>query len=90
MTTQSLNRELVTEIVAGLNTQGKRRELRSTTQSLRTEEEMSWDLNPEAYRAFVRHFDRGKLRKDLTEAEKAEALRIGRIEFKSAGAVRKR
>ncbi len=31
-----------------------------------------------------------KLRKDLTEAEKAEALRIGRIEFKSAGATRKR
>jgi len=30
------------------------------------------------------------LRADLTEAEKAEALRIGRIEFKSAGAVRKR
>ena len=56
MTIQSLNRELVTEIVAGLNTQGKR----------------------------------GPLRSDLTEAEKAEALRIGRIEFKSAGAVRKR
>src|SRR5437899_606485 len=31
-----------------------------------------------------------QLRKDLTEAEKAEALRIGRIEFASAGAVRKR
>lgn len=31
-----------------------------------------------------------ELRKDLTEAEKTEALRIGRIEFTSAGAVRKR
>ena len=32
----------------------------------------------------------GSLRSDLTEEEKAEALRIGRIEFKSARAVRKR
>lgn len=31
-----------------------------------------------------------KLRADLTEEQKAEALRIGRIEFKSAGATRKR
>ena len=31
-----------------------------------------------------------KLRSDLTEAEKAEALRIGRIEFASTGASRKR
>ena len=31
-----------------------------------------------------------KLRSDLTEAEKAEALRIGRIEFKSASVIRKR
>ena len=31
-----------------------------------------------------------KLRSDLTEAEKAEALRIGRIEFASAGASRKK
>lgn len=31
-----------------------------------------------------------KLRKDLTEEQKAQALRIGRIEFKSAGATRKR
>jgi hypothetical protein len=31
-----------------------------------------------------------KLRSDLTEEQKAEALRIGRIEFKSAGATRKR
>ena len=30
------------------------------------------------------------IRSDLTEAEKAEALRIGRIEFASAGATRKR
>ena len=34
--------------------------------------------------------DKPKLRSDLTEAEKAEALRIGRIEFKSAGAVKKK
>jgi hypothetical protein len=31
-----------------------------------------------------------QLRADLTEAQKAEALRIGRIDFKSAGATRKR
>jgi hypothetical protein len=31
-----------------------------------------------------------KLRQDLTEEQKAEALRIGSIEFKSAGATRKR
>ncbi len=31
-----------------------------------------------------------QLRSDLTEEQKAEALRIGRIEFKSAGATRKR
>jgi hypothetical protein len=30
------------------------------------------------------------LRKDLTEEQKAQALRIGRIGFKSAGATRKR
>jgi hypothetical protein len=30
------------------------------------------------------------LRSDLTPKQKAEALRIGRIEFKSAGATRKR
>ena len=34
--------------------------------------------------------NRRQLRSDLSEAEKAEALRIGRIEFASAGAVRKR
>jgi len=33
---------------------------------------------------------KAKLRSDLTEAEKAEALRIGRIEFASAGASRKK
>jgi len=31
-----------------------------------------------------------ELRKNLTEEQKTEALRIGRIEFASAGAVRKR
>ena len=31
-----------------------------------------------------------QLRSDLTEEQKAEALRIGRIEFKSAGATRKK
>ena len=31
-----------------------------------------------------------KLREDLTEEQKAVALKIGRIEFKSAGAIRKR
>lgn len=31
-----------------------------------------------------------KLRKDLTPEQRDEALRIGRIEFASAGAVRKR
>jgi hypothetical protein len=31
-----------------------------------------------------------KLRDDLTEEQKAAALKIGRIEFKSAGATRKR
>jgi len=30
------------------------------------------------------------LRKDLTEEQKTEARRIGRIEFRSAGATRKR
>jgi hypothetical protein len=32
---------------------------------------------------------RGALRKDLTEEQKAQALRIGRIGFASAGAKRK-
>jgi hypothetical protein len=31
-----------------------------------------------------------KLREDLTPEEKEKALKIGRIEFKSAGATRKR
>jgi len=31
-----------------------------------------------------------KLREGLTEEQKAEALRIGRIEFKSAGQTRKK
>jgi hypothetical protein len=31
-----------------------------------------------------------KLRKDLSEEEKEKALKIGRIEFKSAGSIRKR
>jgi hypothetical protein len=31
-----------------------------------------------------------QLRKDLTPEQREEALRIGRIEFKSAGATRKR
>jgi len=31
-----------------------------------------------------------KVRSDLTEEQKLEAARIGRIEFKSAGATRKR
>jgi hypothetical protein len=31
-----------------------------------------------------------RLREDLTPEEKEKALKIGRIEFKSAGAVRKR
>lgn len=31
-----------------------------------------------------------KLRSDLTDEQKLEALRIGRIEFASAGATRKR
>ncbi len=31
-----------------------------------------------------------QLRPDLTPEQKAEALRIGHVEFKSAGAVRKR
>ena len=34
--------------------------------------------------------DRNKLREDLTPEEKEKALKIGRIEFKSAGATRKR
>jgi hypothetical protein len=34
--------------------------------------------------------DKPKLRADLTEEQKADALRIGRIEFKSAGATRNR
>ena len=33
---------------------------------------------------------RRQLRSDLTEEQKAKALRIGRIEFKSAGATRTR
>lgn len=33
---------------------------------------------------------RRQLRPDLTEEQKAEALRIGRIEFASAGAVRRK
>lgn len=33
---------------------------------------------------------KGILRSDLTPEQKVEALRIGRIEFKSAGATRKR
>lgn len=33
---------------------------------------------------------RRQLHPDLTEEQKAEALRIGRIEFKSAGATRRR
>jgi len=32
----------------------------------------------------------GTLRKDLTPEQYIEALRIGRVEFKSAGATRKR
>jgi hypothetical protein len=34
--------------------------------------------------------DKPKLRDDLTEEQKAAALKIGRIEFKSSGATRKR
>jgi hypothetical protein len=34
--------------------------------------------------------DKSQLRDDLTDEQKAQALKIGRIEFRSAGATRKR
>jgi hypothetical protein len=34
--------------------------------------------------------DKSQLRDDLTDEQKAQALKIGRIDFKSAGATRKR
>lgn len=38
----------------------------------------------------IRPDTKPKLRTDLTEDQRKEAERIGRIEFKSAGAIRKR
>lgn len=52
-------------------------------------------MTPEQERAEIRKLSeenrrlKGLLRSNLTPQEKAEALRIGRIEFKSAGAMRK-
>lgn len=52
-------------------------------------------MTPEQERAEIRKLSeenrrlKGILRSDLTPEQKAEALRIGRIEFASAGATRR-
>lgn len=47
--------------------------------------------DPEEFRrVWIKDYSARKLRSDLTEEQKLEAARIGRIEFKSAGATRKR
>lgn len=48
-----------------------------------------FEAEEKAYREWS-HARSARLRSDLTEEQRAEALRIGRIEFKSAGATRKR